>query len=53
MAYGMTYKTQEKFINSLAKRLRVKEERIKAALEDITREEVVRIARNDLTEGSA
>jgi len=46
LAYGLTYKTTELLCEKLAKKLRVREERVRKALGEITAEEVFRVASN-------
>ncbi len=44
--YSLTFDTQNRLKRKLAKKLRIKEERVEKAFNEITREEVLRIASN-------
>lgn len=47
MAYGMTYEEQTEFIQKLSDRLEVSEDRINEAINHITREKMIKVARNE------
>lgn len=48
MAYGMTYNEMRKFAGELSSLLNVEAEEIEIAMENVTRQEVIRIAKNEV-----